>query len=47
MIPCINVTKSGINVKYAVSRLVELKEKEGFKNGPAISDRDGYFKTAG
>ena len=31
LIPCINVTKSGINVKYTVSRLIELKEKGRFE----------------
>ena len=43
LIPCINVTKSGINVKYTISRLIELKEKAGLKNGPAISDSDSYL----
>ena len=45
-IPCINVTKSGINVKFTVQRLLDLKEKEGNMNGPAISDSKGFLLQA-
>ena len=43
LIPCINFTKSGINVKYTLSRLISLKEKAGLKSGPAISDTKGFL----
>ena len=42
-IPCINVTKSGINVKYVVERLLDLKSNQGIKSGPAISDKSGLL----
>ena len=41
LIPCINITKSGINVKYAVERLKKDKEKLMIMSGPAISDESG------
>ena len=43
LIPCINVTRSGIGVKNIVLRLIQLKEIEGNKDGPAISDERGYL----
>ena len=46
VIPCINVTKSGIKVKYTVQRLLELKEKEGNIKGPAISEKAGFLLQA-
>ena len=33
-IPCVKVTKSGINVEYLVERLLVLKQKQGLKDGP-------------
>jgi len=41
LIPCALQTKSGINVKGIVSRLLEEKRKRGFVFGPAISDCKG------
>ena len=41
LIPCINVTSSGIGVKNIVLRLMQLKEEEGNIDGPAISDKRG------
>ena len=37
-IPCIRVTKSGINVRHTVERLMGLKINKGCINGLAISD---------
>ena len=42
-IPCTNVTKSGINVKYCLERLMNIKKEEGHITGPAISDNQGYL----
>ena len=44
-IPCINVTKSGINVRYVVERLLDLKRKQGLMRGPAVSDSNGYLMS--
>ena len=41
LIPCVNITKSGINVKYTVERLMELKGHQRVTTGPAISDSEG------
>ena len=43
-IPCINITKSGINVKYTIEMLIVLERKDGFVNGPAISEKDGFYQ---
>ena len=43
LVPCINVTRSGIGVKNIVLRLLQLKEKEGNNEGPAISDKRGFL----
>ena len=45
LIPCINVTKSGIDIKYAIQRLIREKERIGIMNGPAISDETGALLT--
>ena len=42
-IPCINTTKSGINVKHCIERLIQIKKEEGQVQGPAISDHQGYL----
>lgn len=42
-IPCINTTKSGINVRYTLERLLKLKETQGLTDGPAISDIKGLL----
>ena len=43
LIPCVNVTKSGINVKYTIERLMNLKHHQGLTSGPAISDSNGLL----
>ena len=43
LIPCTNQTKSGINVRYTLARLLEVKEKLGQISGPAISDMEGFL----
>ena len=45
LIPCTNVTSSGINVKGIVSKLVKEKKDLGFTKGPAISDRNRNLFT--
>ena len=42
-ITCINVTKSGINVKYTIQRLVQTKRGLGITTGSAISNIKGYL----
>ena len=46
-IPCINVTKSGINVKFTIERLIAVKEDERCVKGPAISDKNGFLLSTG
>ena len=41
VIPSVNETSSGINVKQSVFRLITLKKTQGFTEGPAISDSLG------
>ena len=41
LLPCVTTTKSEINVKSILKRLIEDKEKFGFYIGPAISDSKG------
>ena len=43
LIPCCNVTKSGINVRGMINRAIKLKEKEGLTRGPLISDESGLL----
>ena len=45
-IPCVKVTKSGINVEYLLERLLDLKSKQGLNDGPAISNNKGYLLPA-
>ena len=42
-IPCVKVTKSGINVEYLIQRLLDLKQKQGLYDGPAISNDRGFL----
>ena len=44
-IPCINITKSGMNAKYTIERLVQVKEALGITSGPTISDPKGFLLT--
>ena len=41
LLPCVQITSSGINVRGAIRRLLELKERRGQKDGPAISNEEG------
>ena len=43
IIPCSNVTLSGIKVKETVYRLVDHKKQLGFIDGPVISDHKGNY----
>ena len=46
IVPCINVTKSGINVKYVIERAMNVKKDEGHQEGPLISDSKGYLLSS-
>ena len=41
LIPCVNTTSTLIKTKAVVRRLMQLKMKQGFVVGPAISDCQG------
>jgi hypothetical protein len=46
LVPCVPKTGSGIDAQRSLERLVDLKESQGFKDGPAISDVSGQlYKT--
>jgi hypothetical protein len=46
LVPCVPITGSGIDVRRSLERLIELKESQGFRDGPAISDVTGHlYKT--
>ena len=46
LIPCSNVTSSGIQIKSIVDQLRITKGSAGFKYGPAISDVKGRLYSA-
>ena len=39
LLPCVKKTSSGINAEKSVERLKNLKAKQEFLQGPAISDK--------
>ena len=47
LLPCTHVTSSGIHVKQAIDDLIDIKEKHGFTDGPAISDSLGVVHSIG
>jgi len=46
LIPCSNVTSSGINVKGVLNRLIEFKRSANQIHGPAISNCEGKILSA-
>ena len=46
LIPCINTTDSGIEIRKIVYRLVKQKALLGFTTGPAITDTKGKVYTS-
>ena len=42
LIPCVNITSTGIKGKSIVRRFVLLKQKQKLSDRPAISDTNGY-----
>ena len=46
LIPCINRTSSGIDMKAVVFRLQHKKQPNGFSNGPAVTNIKGRPFTA-
>ncbi len=47
LLPCSCITSSGIEVFKLVQRLLKLKEREGYKVGPAISNCEGKVYSTG
>ena len=45
LLPCVHVTSSGVDVKVSLERLMALKKRKGFVDGPAISDDTGKVYT--
>jgi len=45
LIPCANVTASGINVRTTISNHMRIKELASLDTGPAISTREGKLLT--
>ena len=43
LIPCTAVTKSGINVRGSIERLMNYKKRSGWIDGPAISNEKGLI----
>ena len=41
ILPCANKTKSGIDVRGTVERLIRLKRSQGLYDGPAVSNIKG------
>ena len=41
LLPCVSKTASGIDVRESLERLMSLKSRKGFVDGPAISDLQG------
>ena len=41
LLPCVQVTGSGINVKSTIERLLTSKRRLRHKDGPAIPDKHG------
>jgi len=46
LIPCVNKTKSGLNIRSIIARLIELKASANLFIGPAISTMDGKVLTS-
>ena len=40
-LPCVNITKSGLNIRETISNLINIKKRLNFTDGPAISDIRG------
>jgi hypothetical protein len=47
LLPCVPLTSSEIDVKQSVSRLMDLKQTQGYEGGPAISDERGRVLSHG
>lgn len=45
LLPCVNVTSSGINIKEWILLLLDHMNQKGFKTGPAICDTSGNVVT--
>jgi len=43
LIPCSNITSSGINVKAIITNHLQVKEQSGFVDGPVISNHEGVI----
>ena len=45
-IPCVNKTRSGLNIKYTIYRLVQMKKGLGLTSRPVISDSKTFLLPA-
>jgi len=43
VLPSVTIKKTGIEVKSSVQRLLSLKSRQGFRDGPTIFDIEGVF----
>lgn len=46
LLPCVEVTKSGINVKFWRDLVIEINRRRGHFDGPAFCDKDGFVLSA-
>jgi len=46
LIPCTNITDSGIQIRRIVDTLISFKASQGFISGPAISNHEGKLLSA-
>jgi len=46
LIPCANVTDSGIQIRSIINTLITFKVSQGFSSGPAISNYEGKLLSA-
>jgi len=46
LIPCTNITDSGIQIRRIVDTLISFKTSQGFTSGPAISNHEGKLLSA-
>ena len=45
LLPSVAVTRSGVRVKDSLTRLIQLKQRQGFEEGPAVSSTQGIVLT--
>ena len=43
LVPCVNKTSSGLNIRNILHRAIQLKDKLGYQDGPLVSDQKGLL----